>query len=377
MDKYKVTTAKELFGLNFPKQPNLWEPFLPKVGLAGIAGGSDVGKSTFLRQLAIAIISDQKSFLGHSIDTAKREVLYISTEDGKQALKNALKKQLPEGEQDKQYLDRLMFLTGDAEGDPIEIVDNIASKHSLALVVVDAWADTYTGSINETNKVRANLNLYSSIAEKHNLLVLILHHTGKRAENLEPDKNNLLGSQGIEGKLRVLLELRVDRIEPHVRYLSVLKGNYLPASLKAKALKLEFGTNLNFTYTGKTVDLKDIVVKANLKFGSDTELKKRAVEMYKAGKTLREIEVELAKLYTTAPKKSTIGNWITEYKATKPILPKADKAKEVEGEGSKLDNEEKPQQSVDDGKSEEDNLNQPPDATSADTSHGDTEVTEE
>jgi len=86
-----------------------------------------------------------------------------------------------------------------------------------------------------------------------------LHHTGKRTENLEPSKNNAIGSQGFEAKMRLVLELRLDRAEPDLRHLCIVKGNYLPQFEKTASYVVSMDDNFVFSDTGNRVQFDELV----------------------------------------------------------------------------------------------------------------------
>ena len=135
----------------------------------------------------------------------------------------------------------------------IENLDRILEERPADLVVVDAFADLYTGPMNENNRVRSFLNRFSQLAHKYNVLFIFLHHTGKRTEVLNPSKHNAIGSQGFEAKMRIMMELRPDPVEHDLRHLCIVKGNYLPADYKHDSFVLRFSPGLNFTTTGERV----------------------------------------------------------------------------------------------------------------------------
>jgi RecA-family ATPase len=120
------------------------------------------------------------------------------------------------------------------------------------LVVIDAFGDLYTGDANKTNQIRQFLHDYSQLAQKHECLVLWLHHTGKRTDDEAPSKHNVIGGQGFEGKMRLLLELRRDHHDQSLRHLCIVKGNYLPDTYKNESYVLRF-ENFLFGQTGERV----------------------------------------------------------------------------------------------------------------------------
>ena len=50
-----IWNAKELIERKITKLPTLVDPIFPKCGSIALAGGSDLGKSTFLRQFALSV----------------------------------------------------------------------------------------------------------------------------------------------------------------------------------------------------------------------------------------------------------------------------------------------------------------------------------
>ena len=63
-----VYTLGELLDRPTTTVPQLISPLLPRQGVAMLAGSSDTGKSSFLRQLALAIALGEQDFLGFPIE---------------------------------------------------------------------------------------------------------------------------------------------------------------------------------------------------------------------------------------------------------------------------------------------------------------------
>ena len=76
-----VVTGKDLFENDITEVPMLWGHLLQKYGIAVLSGSSDTGKSTLLRQLAIAIVTKKDTFLDFPLNAEHYRVIYISTED--------------------------------------------------------------------------------------------------------------------------------------------------------------------------------------------------------------------------------------------------------------------------------------------------------
>jgi RecA-family ATPase len=76
--KSKLISATELLNSKITEMPSLWGQFIPKGELCALTGGSDTGKSTFLRQLAFSVALKQKEFIGFPLNAEHGKVIYVS-----------------------------------------------------------------------------------------------------------------------------------------------------------------------------------------------------------------------------------------------------------------------------------------------------------
>lgn len=237
-------TGEDLLNRKTESIPCLVEPFLQRTGLACLAGSSDTGKSMFLRQLAIAVAAGMSYFLGWVLNLIHRSAIIVQTEDDQTAISFLLTRQA-EG-MAPERLKSLRFIF-DLEN-LIKELDARLTDAPADLVVIDCFSDAFGGDLKDTQKIRLYLNQYQQLAEKHQCLFLFLHHTGKRTENFEPSKNNLLSGQGFEAKMRLVIELRADPTRADQRHLCIVKGNYLAAEHKRESYVLSFDPE-NFTFS--------------------------------------------------------------------------------------------------------------------------------
>jgi len=229
----------------------LLEPILPRVGVAALVGTSDSGKSTLLRGLAMAVVAGMPRYLGFNLKPKHYRALYVSTEDDQMALGPLMRRQMEALDTDSYIYSKLGFIFD--TDNLLETLDKSLTAEPADIVVVDAFADLYTGPMNENNRVRSFLNVFSQMAQKHSTLFIFLHHTGKRTESLAPSKHNAIGSQGFEAKMRTMIELRPDPERHDIRHLCIVKGNYLPSEYKHDSFELRFTPSLNFEATGRRV----------------------------------------------------------------------------------------------------------------------------
>ncbi len=316
-------SALKLYEFDYEELPKLIDPIFPKVGLVSLVGSSDTGKSTFLRQLGISIALGLDNFVGYSINSTTRNVIFISTEDDPASTSVSIKKPIGKliGNIDKSVLHHLKFIfdidvTGDSDRNLFKLLERDLSRIGADLIVVDAFTDVFNGDINSSTKVREFLNQFSKLAKKHNCLVLFLHHTGKRTDKFSANKDNVLGSQAFEAKMRVLLELKHYPNDDSKRTLTITKGNYISSKIKKYSKVLTFNEEeLLFYDTGEMV-ASDAILNLTKFNPKKQEIKPLIEEMNKKKYSLRKMEAEL-KDQGYSIGKSSISNYIKEMKAGK------------------------------------------------------------
>lgn len=195
----KWVTGTEILNLKEESTSRfLWEPFIPKIGMVALAGPSDCGKSTLVRQLAISVATKQDAFLGSPLNVNHGRVCYIATEDEQYGTKPVLEKQLTGFGLDK--ADDLYFKFDST--DFLKDTTEFLSKSKVDLIVIDAWLDIFKGNPNDASAVRNEINPWYSLAKKHECCILLLHHNVKNSEKSGPDKNKLNGSQALDRVLK-------------------------------------------------------------------------------------------------------------------------------------------------------------------------------
>jgi RecA-family ATPase len=287
----------------YEKMPTLIEPILQQTGIACLAGSSDTGKSTLLRQLVIDIVTGEPDFLGFPINAVHRSAIYVSTEDLESETIYLLKRQASKYTPDQ--LKGLRYIFGN-EYELKDKLDEALTNKPADIVVIDCFSDGFPADLKDTQRIRAYLNPFQDLAQKHKCLILFLHHTGKRTQNFEPNKDNLLSGQGLEAKMRVVFELRADLMNPAFRHLCIVKGNYLPANYKRESFVLQFDEpNFHFTNTGERVPFELLVKNENTE--QDKEKYLQAKELTEKGFK----QDEIAKIMGYASK-GTISKLLTK-----------------------------------------------------------------
>jgi len=304
-----IKTGEDIIGNSITDIPKLVDPIFPKVGVIAMAGSSDTGKSSLLRQLAMEIVTEKETFLGFPIKAEHNSVLYISTEDDYYALSSTMKKQNISNDVPEKFKNlRFIF-------DSINIHDKVVSeleREPVDVIIVDAFSDLYGGDMNRVNEVRNYLQKFSNLANEHQCLVIFLHHTSKRTEDNPPSKHNMIGSQGFEAKMRVVVELRRDYQDPSSpkRHFCIVKGNYLEESFKSCSYAVNFSNDLVFSQTGERVPFEDLAPQDGRR-GRNNGARERAIELHGQEMTIDEIHEQLQSEGITVAR-STVGNYVNQ-----------------------------------------------------------------
>lgn len=239
----RIVSAKTLLQNDIKEVPMLWGHLFPKCGIAVLSGSSDTGKSTFLRQFCIALVTGQKEFLGFPINANFRRVLYVSYEDDEFSLSPRIKKEFIEGSLADDY-DNFHFILDGLNG--IREIEKELKKNPVDCVIIDPWLDFVEGDNNVAYNTRYPLKQLRKIALDHNCLIIINHHNRKNDSEDSTSKNSLHGSQSLEAKARVVLMLTKRQNNSHERLLTIAKGNYISDDLKK--VQLVINVNEDFVF---------------------------------------------------------------------------------------------------------------------------------
>lgn len=197
---------------------------------------------------------------------------------------------------------------------PFKVIEEQLKAEKTDLVIIDAYSDIFEGNSNDLGNVRKFLNRFEKLAQENDCAIIFLHHTGKRTELGSPSKNNIIGSQGFEAKMRIVWDLRKMEGNPN-RFFQVTKGNYLPESQKSKSMELLFNSKQEFEFTGQFVDRNNSQSKLKFTEEEKTAIMKEVERMLADKLPYVTILTELKKLgFENTPSIGTLSNWIKEKK---------------------------------------------------------------
>jgi hypothetical protein len=189
---------------------------------------------------------------------------------------------------------------------------------AIDLVIIDTFSDIFDGDMNQANKVRSFTQKYKEIAIRHKTLIIFNHHCGKKNDYRPPHKDNLLGSQGFESSMRMVIELRRDFTNPRLRHLCIVKGNNLDESYKQSSFKLEFTFEDGFSNTGDRVAFEKLVRSDEKQAEGKNHLKQRVLDMKATGMSYGKIAAKLTEDGLKVSK-TTVGKICTENRPSVPL----------------------------------------------------------
>lgn len=265
----KITLA-DLLAMDIEETPMIFGEYIHQKGLMAIVGTSDTGKSLLARQLGLSITAKQ-DFLGWSNKCKHNRIAYISTEDDENATAHLVKKANKILNINNEDCSNMYF-----EFFPLEIprlLNDFLQETPVDVVIIDVFEDLFNGSDpNNASNIRHILYDYKNIAEKHNCLIVFVHHTNKYTESLAPSKDNASGSHAFTAALRLVMELKKDPTETDKFHICIVKGNYISDKEKRSSFVLRRDEHLVYHNTGERVPFEEIVANGE---GEKGEIKAR------------------------------------------------------------------------------------------------------
>lgn len=230
MTNPQLITATTLLKLEYDEKA-LWfiGDILPTNSITLLTGPSDCGKSTFAKNIALAVASGTDTFMDYPINGKNRTVLYCSSEDNEITTVGRFKKQVAGMQIEK--CDNLFFCFG-----PDNISKTLRTLETIkpGLIILDTLSDSYSGNPNSWSEIRSWLTEFRDLTEKYQCAIVGIHHNVKNSEKSTPDKNKVNGSQALEAVARSVIEIRMGKLD-YEREVTILKNNYLPPDKKNKS----------------------------------------------------------------------------------------------------------------------------------------------
>ena len=199
LQKFVSTNAAELVEKEFEELHFLFDPILPSVGLAMLAGQPKTGKSWFCLDIA-QVLTDEGS-----------SVFYIAAEDNERRLQSRLKAKsfsnpqnlkLHAGLSQKQPIPR--------GSDALTYLRELHDAFKPDCIIIDTVSSILNPSAsNKHYDVTVwEYELLRKLAVDLKVAILVVHHTKKTTDVVQTPLEKILGSTGITATVETLLVLQ-------------------------------------------------------------------------------------------------------------------------------------------------------------------------
>jgi archaellum biogenesis ATPase FlaH len=196
LDQFEVTSAKELLSRKLNELQFIFDPILPSIGLAMLAGPPKAGKSWFCLDIAQKLTDE-----GH-------EVYYIAAEDNLRRLKERLQHKT------FKFPLKLKIHAGLSQNHPvprgkdaIRYIEEVYKIHKPNCIIVDTVASVLQPTAN-TKNYDVTVQEYEALrqlATNLGIVILVVHHTKKQTDYTQTPIEQILGSTGISATVETLM----------------------------------------------------------------------------------------------------------------------------------------------------------------------------
>lgn len=231
-DKFKFVSLGDL--LNEPEELISWvvEDLLPAGGLSIVVAKPKVGKSTFVRQLALAVARGE-SFLDRN--TVKGRVLYVALEEKRSEVRIHFKLLGADGTED------LGVHVGSAPLEANRWLEEEIKKQLPILIIIDTlFRFVRVGDVSDYAKITTALDPLLNLSREYGTHLMVLHHARKMDGE---GADTTLGSTAIFGTVDTAIILKRIKdgkrtIETQQRYGNDIEETMLVFHADAKAISL-------------------------------------------------------------------------------------------------------------------------------------------
>lgn len=254
----KIFTVEEI--LKMPKNHIgfLVDRLIPRASICMIVGRSGVNKSTFCRQLCIAVSSGLDKFLGYSLNSINKRVLYVSSEDGLPVLCEYIQAQTKGLGIPNQSSNLLLANLHDFSTleELFSHIENHCIKSPLDLIVLDSLSDIAglaDVDINDNYGIRILTSRLRQLSARTRATLVLNHHSSEKSI----DVTNFLGASALRQVARSVISIfseNQSNDELHnIRYVSQQKCNYGKCE---ETFECVLSSEYNLVPTGKKVDIE-------------------------------------------------------------------------------------------------------------------------
>lgn len=195
-NSFKLTPLDQLVGEPEEDHSYVWQDTLITGGLSICSAKPKVGKSTFARNLACAIVTGA-AFLGRS--TLKGKIIYLCLEEKRSEIAKQFKQMGIAGGD-------ILVHTGPSPAAALKALEEAIQQVEPVLVIIDPLARLLrVVDYNDYGSMSRGLESFIDLARRTNVHILALHHEGKGDRE---GGDALLGSTALYGAVDCHIQMR-------------------------------------------------------------------------------------------------------------------------------------------------------------------------
>src|SRR5690606_35639211 len=196
-----------------------------------------IGKSMLAMELAIAISSGYKKFVGEELEI-NGNVLYVNLELGENTLSRRLT-ELYRGVSQKSEFQTHCLTSNSGLSELREQIQQYCAEYHPVLIIIDNLRTAFNGKDNEKNKEMTSMILdIKKLKEEANTSVLIIHHTKKGTGNQLTNSDMQSGAGALSDLVDADFFLRKSGRDKNLRLLKRVKARECEEQEGAKLIRL-------------------------------------------------------------------------------------------------------------------------------------------
>ncbi len=263
--------GKTLLQLDEIEEASLIKGLIREQSVNFLFGEEGSGKSLMAMNLAISVATGAKQFLGYEL-LNHGKVLYLNNELPFKEFVNRFKKMAETLNVEQHELLSNMIVPQSVP--PFETfwkeINDICRVEKPVLIILDCLYWSHDKEENNSSGMKQIMRLFTTLRDKYNLAVVILHHTKKRSRFQTLNSNNMRGSGVFAAATDTNIELRRSENDETKRIFKPTKLRYATDAMRQTRLLSLVGETLWFQDEGATDEEEHITKVRAKRFSYET-----------------------------------------------------------------------------------------------------------
>jgi hypothetical protein len=259
--QFKTLNGIEIYQMEIPEQSFLIKDLFSEQSVNFLSGEEGCGKSLLAMNLALSIAVGAKNCLSYEI-TKHGKVLYLNNELAFSDFARRLKAMCGALPSPGDISNLIVPKEVPALNDCWDTLNETCEREKPCLIVVDCLYFTHDKDENDSSQMKALMRQFLELRNKHNLALLLIHHTKKAARYEKMHNDQMRGSNVFGGITDTVLQFRRSAMDETKRIIKPTKFRHVSDdNRKCRLLSLDPKT-LWFKDEGETEEAEHIAIQA-------------------------------------------------------------------------------------------------------------------